>query len=278
MRANPSGPGGFATYEKWWLVHYTKRQRDKIYIANPFGCAPSSLFLISLKERLERHLCIDKGGRGEVLEYNVFMDTLALSAKEFCLQPAICEAEVFSPIAPFTRRQCLRAKSAKMFESTMGSLFGHSFAVNNFWQSCKRLGESASQRGSRANVELGSFWDTLLHKVDNKIAQMRNPSPHADELHDNKRRRVRTKQTTLRTEPLPWPAPTLEMEDFPSSIYPAFSESAMVRNFELREVIGSGTFGTVYKAVRKASYAYVAVKIVNGGSSERADHVFEAHF
>ena len=107
-----------------------------------------------------------EGPQPQTPDYNAAMRALQSGIKEWGLEPAIQEAQAFSPIVYWTKKNRLFSRSSDGGLS-LATAFG--FGVNSYWSSSREKGEAAAgcvyERYSLDGCSAESPWGRLLTKA-----------------------------------------------------------------------------------------------------------------
>ncbi len=259
MPAQPGGPGGWKVFEKFWLLSYVVKQRDRTYLATPFGLPRLSPVLDDLTIQLGHLLGINPEEQpNSPLEYNAYMDALKFVWNKWGLVNAVLPHAAFCPVPANVSAAAL--KKGRLREFSVEYVLANSLGVNCFWQSMKTAGSTAIERGARGRFEPGSFWDLLRRRI---LPEFEKKGP--------KRMRTYGKQTPQSA--IPWPMPLFTMPALPSLAYAEFSTCRAYKDYELFSQIGKGSFGDVFLGKHKGTGEEVVAKIVNAGRVHGGDSV-----
>ena len=118
-------------------------------------------------------------------EYNCLMDVLAQLVRAEGLRGVIAHPEVASPVLAQHGNKCLCVEKMPLIDEDK---ILSAMCVDNFWQSCRKEGSGAHERGSLKGMEEGSIWWEVLreepknNELDAKEPLRRAPS-RGEEVH-----------------------------------------------------------------------------------------------
>ena len=197
------------------------------------------------------------------------MDAATGVVLELGLLDAVVPACRFSGIPYWTNRACLKfPRCSKVYD--VKSVLAAAWGVNAYWQSAKGEGAkktNANGRGSSTNIAKGSDWDIL-----NKHAEALGKSFEGtldSQSPSCKKQKVLSERESSTLSTLSWPEPLVDVSRLSCSGITALSQSPIVEDYALISEVGSGSFGTCYKAKHKTIGNLAVAKVSRSGDMNR---------
>ena len=229
-------PGSIEQRMRWWLINYLKHQDDRLFLVSPFGFPKGSPILADMCTWFDEVFSGDRLHMTNISAHSVLMH-LRTRITHWGLEDCIIANYAFSPL------DCIRNKicTEKADDSEVKTIIRDSYCVNNFWEQV-----------SMSHVKIDSVWGRLYqHVCPTEFQALKESRSIAEDSASH--------------ACLDWPFEySVQMCDSMA----AFHSTPVFRRYELLSQIGSGSYGSVYKAQhrRGGDRPLVAVKVVHSKS------------